>query len=395
MTQELEAVFYFNGDGLYITGDALGKSAEFETNGTRITLNLPKHDEVFALADPGWPGERKAARPTFQNGEGKMLAGVILKFEVRVAVSGTTEEATSDLVASAFPTAVETAERFLGLARTRANQDWLPSRQEGASLALYGMLMYAGTDTEVKQEARWQPPGLAVGINPERAAGPDEIEQLLLLTRSGTEPLDADVLLADARAAISIVRVRQQWKAEHRDTGRAVLLAGMAAELKIKRTLTEKIRPELRPLLDVILENPRDMSIATGQLLDKPMKAALGISLREEKANLPDEYETLFRTSMRSSFPGETPSRTAGSRRRSMRRRRLSISPDACSHGLTPCPALLGTARIPTNLCSRLAHVSVLGPTRSSESIAETAERLERANACTAGIPAWEPEPAG
>jgi hypothetical protein len=303
INQHLEAVFLFDGAGLYITGDALDKSAQFDADGTRVTLTLPNHDEVFSLADPRWPGAGKAARPTSQSADGEMLAGTVLKFEVRVAVAGTADDATSELVAGVFPLALATAERFLGLARTRAAQDWLPSRHEGANVALYGRLVYAGTDTEVKEQARWQPTGLAVGIQPELAAGPDEIEQLLSLTSAGVEPMDEDVLLADARAALSVVRVRQQWKAERRDTGRAVLLAGMAAEVKIKRTLTEKVRPEQRPLLEVILENPRDMSIATSQLLDKPMKAALGISLREEKPNLPDQYKTLFNDVAQKLFP--------------------------------------------------------------------------------------------
>jgi hypothetical protein len=303
MSRDLEAVFYFDGAGLYITGDALGKCAEFEVEGTHVTVNLPNHDEVFSLEDPGWPGRGRAARPTYQSADREMLAGNILKFEVRVSVAGTPETATSDLLAGAFEVAVEVAERFLSLARTRAGQDWLPSPYEGPSLALYGMLMYAGTDTEVSPETRWQPPMLAVRVNHERAAGADTIEQLLSLTSSGTDPATEDVLLADARAALSIVRVRQQRKTERRDTGRAVLLAGMAAEVKIKRTLTEKSRPEFGPLLDVILENPRDVSVATGQLLDKPMKAALGVSLRDEKSKAESEYQTLFSDVTMKLFP--------------------------------------------------------------------------------------------
>ncbi len=303
MTQQLEAVFYFDGAGLYVTGEALGKSAEFEVDGTAVTLNLPNADEVFSLTNPGWPGKGRAARPTLQNAGGEMLAGTIGKFEVRVAVAGAAEDATSDLVAGAFPVALRTAERFLGLARTRAAQEWLPSWHEGVSLALYGMLMYAGTDTEVSPETRWQPPGLAVGLNPELASGPEVVDELLSLTSSGIEPVTEDVLLADARSALSIVRVRQVWKAERRDTARAVLLAGMAAEVKIKRTLSEKSRPEFGPLLDVILENPRDVSVATAQLLHKPMKAALGFSLRDERSKAESEYKTLFKDVAGKVFP--------------------------------------------------------------------------------------------
>jgi hypothetical protein len=98
----------------------------------------------------------------------------------------------------------------------------------------------------------------------------------------GGDPAVADLLLADARMVLSPFGISQAWKRERRYTARAVLLAAIAAEVKIKGTLVEKTPDELQGLLDVILDNPRDITIATGQLLDKSMKAAVGVSLLEQ-----------------------------------------------------------------------------------------------------------------
>jgi hypothetical protein len=45
--------------------------------------------------------------------------------------------------------------------------------------------------------------------------------------------------------------------------------------------LRESATSELRPLLDIVLDSPRDVSIAAGQLLDKPLKVITGMSLKE------------------------------------------------------------------------------------------------------------------
>jgi hypothetical protein len=65
----------------------------------------------------------------------------------------------------------------------------------------------------------------------------------------------------------------------------------MAAEIKIKRTLLENARA----VLDAALENPRELSVAVSQLLNKPMKAAVGVSLLEQQRSLYEDItETLF-----------------------------------------------------------------------------------------------------
>jgi hypothetical protein len=85
----------------------------------------------------------------------------------------------------------------------------------------------------------------------------------------------AETLLADALYFIGL---------RPPDCQRAVLIAAIACEVKVKDILREKVPPERRPLLDLLLENPRDWSIAALALFDKATDAALGRSLRTDPA---------------------------------------------------------------------------------------------------------------
>lgn len=84
MSRELEAVFYFDGAGLYVTGDGLGKSAQFEINGIPVTLSLPNRDEVFSLAasrsgvagyGQGCPADISERRREDARGRGSQVRG--------------------------------------------------------------------------------------------------------------------------------------------------------------------------------------------------------------------------------------------------------------------------------------------------------------------------------
>lgn len=93
------------------------------------------------------------------------------------------------------------------------------------------------------------------------------------------EPRLAATLLADARGVL--IPPATQETRDRLDTPHAVLLAAIAAEVRIKETLRESATGGLRPLLDIVLDSPRDVSVATGQLLDKPLKVITGTSLKE------------------------------------------------------------------------------------------------------------------
>jgi len=83
------------------------------------------------------------------------------------------------------------------------------------------------------------------------------------------------------------------------DLQRAVLLAAIACELKIKETLREKTSDGATALVDVLIDNPRDFSMSVAGLCDKTMKAAVGHSLREDESEL---YKALVEKNQKDSL---------------------------------------------------------------------------------------------
>jgi hypothetical protein len=295
---ELEAVFLFDGGGLLVHGAVLGRHLQFASGGTPVTILLPGPEHV--PRELGQPpehreSERAATLTAWNPQTGELHAAVVDTFEVRVSVK-LTDVPLKDLIEQAFPVGLEVAERFLAWMRTEGGQYWLPSWHEGLEVASpWGRLVLAGTDQEVDPNARWLPGHAMAARSPERAASPQVIDRVLAQAQLGAEPPVQDLLLADAAAVADTLSVTAMWKYERRDTARAVLLAGIATEVKIKRTLMEHAPPQFHALLDVILDNPREIVVAAGQLLDKPMKAALGMSLREEdRALFKEVTERLF-----------------------------------------------------------------------------------------------------
>ena len=112
----------------------------------------------------------------------------------------------------------------------------------------------------------------------------DEISRLCV--EHGTPSL-AELLLAEGRHYI--------WKPERLAPDRAILMAAIACELAVKTALGELADPDDLVWVDLILDNPRDISVAAVNLWNKAMKAATGHSLSVENgALLQKRLETLI-----------------------------------------------------------------------------------------------------
>jgi hypothetical protein len=300
---ELEALFYFDGSGLYVTGAALGRSSRFDRDGVCVRIALPRPEHVRDSRDPESFG-RSARRTNWNKQTGEIIAAMVEKLEVRVQVTRDDNEPPDAPIARAIPVAAGAAGLFLASARTLAGQYWLPPSHEQPRAATYGMLVRAGSYDEVDERARLFVGGFeAHAISRDRAADGDAIDEVFAKTSASEEPPTDAVLFADAHAALHAGR---------RDTASAVLYAAMAAELKIKQALLRNARQ----VLDAVLENPRDLPTATGQLLGKTMKAAVGKSLAEEDPQLYNQVtEQLFplrnHVVHRGSRPGPVEARTA------------------------------------------------------------------------------------
>jgi len=87
------------------------------------------------------------------------------------------------------------------------------------------------------------------------------------------------------------------WIRDPKDLRIAVLTAAIACEAKIKKDLVENAKSEKEQLLvDVILKNPRDVTVAVAQLFDRPAQAILGRSMKTDRKTLFDATRRLFET---------------------------------------------------------------------------------------------------
>ncbi len=95
----------------------------------------------------------------------------------------------------------------------------------------------------------------------------------------------AETSLADARLLAESVSP---------DLPRALLTAAIAAEAKIKATLVTKANPLAADLVQLLLENPRDFSMAASALFDKALQAVAGRSLKNDDPALYRRIGRLF-----------------------------------------------------------------------------------------------------
>jgi hypothetical protein len=115
------------------------------------------------------------------------------------------------------------------------------------------------------------------------------------LARNGGALPIAETLLADALYFIGL---------NPPDCQRAVLIAAIACE--VKDTLRRKVPPDRLSFVDLILDNPRDWSLAAVALFDKAMNAALGRSLRAERHEVYKDVTKLFEVRNRIAHGGES-----------------------------------------------------------------------------------------
>jgi hypothetical protein len=136
-----------------------------------------------------------------------------------------------------------------------------------------------------------------------RALRRDEVAELVTAIQSEeSDPPLAETLLADAHFLA--------YERDPPDPVRAVLMAAIALEVKVKRNLVERARDDQLALIDFALSNQREIIIsAAGGLFDKFMKASQGRSLREDAKELFRLVDKLFTLRNRIAHAGTLPTR--------------------------------------------------------------------------------------
>ncbi len=118
-----------------------------------------------------------------------------------------------------------------------------------------------------------------------------------LASRLPEEPPLWSRLLADAQ--------HYTWSPEWAAPDRAVLFAAIALELAVKDALRTLAADSARPIVDLLLDSPRDWSVAAASLFDKPMDVVAKRSLRVENLELWKRVDRLFQWRNRIAHRGQ------------------------------------------------------------------------------------------
>lgn len=127
-----------------------------------------------------------------------------------------------------------------------------------------------------------------------------DIETIANGIAANDQPDTAVQLLADARYLIHWSPVK--------DPPRAVLVAAIGCEVKVKTVLRAKGTSATGPILDVLLDNPRAFPHSALELFDSVAAAVVGRSLRAEDRPLFRRVDALFQLRNRIAHHGHAPS---------------------------------------------------------------------------------------
>jgi hypothetical protein len=205
----------------------------------------------------------------------------------------------------AYEVAVEVADEFLALLRTEGGQFGIAVSHEPPLNAGPGWLIDIEAGGVVRNVGLPQPLVL-YAASEESALSREALNGIIDRLREGVVPPTSDALLADARETHAGRGAESVRAASHRDVRRAVLLAAIASEVKIKDTLRQKTPEHRRELAEVILKNWREVDIAIAEP-HKPMKAAISRSLHEDDPALFDAVRSLFTRRNGIAHRGEVP----------------------------------------------------------------------------------------
>jgi hypothetical protein len=179
----------------------------------------------------------------------------------------------------AWATAAHVATELIAWVRAERNQSWLgPSGQVPSRIGRSGLF---DLDVHKRFGVGLQDALRLHAVSERQVLEVDAMEAVIQRVAHGDSPPDAETLLADGF-----------YFAFHDETphpARGLLLAGIAAELKIKSTLREKCRPDASPLVEFVVERGR-----IAQLLAGPVEGAVGRSLLDDDKSLYDDVRRLF-----------------------------------------------------------------------------------------------------
>jgi len=307
------ARFYyrFGVPDLFVDNALIDRVLDGEVEGTPVAIRIPADPSVF---DPDTSWRAPAIRPPHQPGErtvGTIQVSVDSVLPLGVhdpsVVSLSVDYRWTIALSDAFATNLELARRVVsGLVEwSRVALDQFALALTDDQPALVDVQRVFDLDA-----GEFYPLGmLAPGWASFRPSGArpvtEEFLYEVLATRYKESPPTALALLADARHLAT--RPPQDWP-------RAVLAAAIATEVRVKQALRSAAADDAVPVVDFLLDNPRDVSLAAANLFDKAMQAVCGRSLRTDDRELFKEVDLLFQLRNEVAHHGRRPTADRGAR---------------------------------------------------------------------------------
>jgi hypothetical protein len=223
-------------------------------------------------------------------------------FERDVDSRNAAHQEANEVADSAIEAGRAAVTRFLAWTRVDAHQIWLGLiGQEEPELR--GEIVVEDIDAQRRLTATPHRTDIALRVvEPESVLDESEIERIAGIARGSAPVPLGDSLLQDAAFYLQ--------EATPPDPPRAVLIAAIACEVKVKDALRRTVsEAEPTALLELLLSNPRDFSVAAAAHFDKVMRATTGRSLRDEDRELFSAVERLFTLRNSLAHRGEEPSR--------------------------------------------------------------------------------------
>jgi hypothetical protein len=184
----------------------------------------------------------------------------------------------------AFKEASAALSEFIWWTRIRKGQVWLNAHPDSFRLFQPGRLLDEDLDQALPVEL--SRPGPLPTVPAKGAIDREFFETISGLLGDGRPDLPpAESLYADAQQLAS---------EEPPDLKKAVLIAAIACEAKVKETLRKCPRAELLPMVDLFLNHPRDFTVAALCLFTDVMMVVMGRSLKKENAGLSKRIGKLF-----------------------------------------------------------------------------------------------------
>ena len=290
---ELCVVSRFRLRGIWVRPEVLGSRFSWEVEGRRVDLVFPKSSADFNEPDHLEEFHVDAWIPTA--GNGGQAGGVIVQLvRTEVRFTGSLSSASKNEALRARDSGDDsrfevfnresqavcseghllgqrTAHTWLSHVRTTTDQPWLGVRAE--SPRQHGRCWLEDRDAGVRlvQLGPIQSASIRLGVPLISLADLDHVRDQV---DSWHEPPTADALLADARFLVR--------EAEVVDAQRAVLIAAMACEIKVKGWLSARVGQDRSGLLRLVLQRTSNLP----SLLDEPMEATVGTSLKAANRQL-------------------------------------------------------------------------------------------------------------